>query len=85
MISRKFALGAAALVALATVMGPAQARRHHHHHWRGQHLPYPVSYKHNYGPGYEPGTFAYYDGPSNNFCIQGAAAYRGQHGRHACF
>jgi len=87
MISSKFALAAAALAALTTVMGPAQARRHHHHHWYGHHerLPYPISYKHNYGPGFEPGTFAYYDGPSNNFCIQGAAAYHGQRGRHPCF
>ena len=53
-------------------------------HWYG--LPYPISYLHNYGPGYVPGTFAYYDGPSSNFCYQGAAAYRGQDGRrHPCF
>ena len=44
-----------------------------HHHWHGYAygLPYPISYLHNYGPGPEPGTFAYYDGPSNNFCYPG--------------
>ena len=86
MIQRKFALAAAALAALAVVASPAQARRHHHH-WHGYAygLPYPISYKHNYGPGLEPGTFAYYDGPSNNFCIQGAATYNAQGGRYPCF
>ena len=86
MIFRKVALAAAALAALATVASPAQARRHYHH-WHGYHygLPYPISYKHNYGPGLEPGAFAYYDGPSNNFCIQGAATYNAQGGRYPCF
>ena len=87
MISRKFALTAAALAALAMAASPAQARRHHHHHWHGHAygLPYPISYSHNYGPGLEPGSFAYYDGPSNNFCIQGAATYNAQGGRYPCF
>ena len=49
-------------------------------------LPYPISYMHNYGPGFTPGTFAYYDGPSTNYCYQGAAAYIGQdRRRHPCF
>ena len=30
------------------------------------------------GPVSEPGTFAYYDGPSTNPCAQSAATYRGQ-------
>jgi hypothetical protein len=85
MIFRKFALVAATLAVLATVAGPAQARWHHRHHWYGHVLPYPISYRHNYGPGLEPGTFAYYDGSSRNFCRQGAATYRGQRGRHPCF
>ncbi len=63
---------------------PRQARYTGTHHWYG--LPYPISYLHNYGPGYEPGTFAYYDGPSTNFCYQGSAAYIGQdRRRHPCF
>jgi hypothetical protein len=85
MIPRKFALAAAALAALATVTSPAEARRHHHWHGYAYGLPYPISYSHNYGPGPEPGTFAYYDGPSSNHCIQGAATYNGQGGRHPCF
>jgi len=48
-------------------------------------LPYPISYLHNYGPGPQPGTFAYYDGPSTNRCYQSAAAYIGQGGRHPCY
>jgi hypothetical protein len=63
---------------------PRQARYYGARSWYG--LPYPISYLHNYGPGYAPGTFAYYDGPSNNFCYQGAAGYLGQdHRRHPCF
>lgn len=60
----------------------------HHARYIGPHdrLPYPISYLHNYGPGYTPGTFAYYDGPSTNFCYQGSAGYLGQDGRrHPCF
>jgi len=61
-------------------------RHHRHYAHHGYGLPYPISYLHNYGPGYVPGTFAYYDGPSNNFCYQGSAAYIGQdHRRHPCF
>jgi hypothetical protein len=85
---------AAALIVSAASLLPtlSEARPYHHHHHRhyGHHgyfgLPYPVSYVHNYGPGPEPGTFAYYDGPSTNHCYQSAAAYRGQDGRrHPCF
>jgi len=86
MIPRKIAFAAATLAALATVTSTAEARRYHHH-WHGYAygLPYPISYKHNYGPGLEPGTFAYYDGPSNNFCIQSSATYNAQGGRYPCF
>jgi hypothetical protein len=49
-------------------------------------LPYQISYLHNYGPGLQPGTFAYYDGPSTVLCRQGAAAYIGQdRRRYPCF
>jgi hypothetical protein len=64
---------------------------HRHHHYASHahnryRLPYPISYVHNYGPGFQPGTFAYYDGPSTNHCYQGSAAYIGQdHQRHPCF
>jgi hypothetical protein len=73
---------AAVLATLALLPNQAQARRHVHAHG----LPYAISYLHNYGPGPEPGTFAYYDGPSNNACYRGAASYRGQDGRrYPCF
>jgi hypothetical protein len=63
---------------------PRHARYDGGHGWYG--LPYRISYLHNYGPGYVPGTFAYYDGPSSNYCYQGSAAYVGQDGRrHPCF
>ncbi len=63
---------------------PRHARHYGAHGWFG--LPYPISYLHNYGPGHVPGTFAYYDGPSSNYCYQGSAAYIGQdHRRHPCF
>ena len=71
------------LFSLAMAPGTAEARSHHHHWLYG--LPYEISYNHNYGPGPLPGTFAYYDGPSTNFCAQGSATYRGQGGRHPCF
>ncbi len=77
----KLSCAAAILAALATIPSQAQARRHMH----GYGLPYAISYDHNYGPGVEPGTFAYYDGPSTNSCAQGAAAYRAQGGRYPCF
>jgi hypothetical protein len=68
---------------LVWVPSLAQARTYHHGYpFR---LPYEISWLHNYGPGPLPGTFAYYDGPSTNFCAQGAAAYIGQdHRRHPC-
>ena len=87
----KLAAALLSLLALA-LLAPtvAQARSHHrHHHYHHAHrygLPYEISYRHNYGPGARPGTFAYYDGPSNNFCYQGSAVYIGQdHRSHPCF
>ena len=81
----KFFAAAAVLAILAALPNQAQARRYHHHHY-GYGLPYSISYIHNYGPGIEPGTFAYYDGPSTNACYQNAASYRGQDGRrYPCF
>jgi len=77
---------AALLIAAAFQPQAAEAHRHHHHYGYGWGLPYPISYLHNYGPGQEPGTFAYYDGPSTNLCYQGSAAYIGQdRRRHPCF
>jgi hypothetical protein len=82
------------LSALAFAPGLAQARTHHHRYHHHHHygslwpygLPYEISYIHNYGPGPLPGTFAYYDGPSTNFCYQGSAAYIGQdHRKYPCF
>jgi hypothetical protein len=81
---------AALLSAAVSLPNAAEANgvRHHyryyaHHYWG---LPYPISYLHNYGPGPQPGSFAYYDGPSTNLCYQGSAAYIGQdHQRHPCF
>jgi len=91
MNSAKF-LAAAAFLAIVLAPSLADAngsrhhhRRHHHHHsWYG--LPYPISYLHNYGPGLQPGTFAFYDGPSTNHCWQSSAAYIGQdRQRHPCY
>ena len=87
MTKAKFWIGAALLsaVALAPSLADARHNRHHryHHHWA---LPYQISYLHNYGPGLQPGTFAFYDGPSNNRCYQSSATYIGQDGRrHPCF
>ena len=83
---------AAAVILSALALAPdlAQARTHHHHHHYGSlwpyGLPYEISYIHNYGPGPLPGTFAYYDGPSTNFCYRGSAAYIGQdHRKYPCF
>ena len=72
---------------LAAVIAPTLAEaRHHHRYWRANPLPYPISYLHNYGPGLQPGTFAYYDGPATVKCYQSAAAYLGQDGRrHPCY
>ncbi|MBV9531074.1 MAG: hypothetical protein JO283_08405 [Bradyrhizobium sp.] len=86
--SKRFAV-ALLLMAAALLPGAAEARRHHHRHYgyhHGHRLPYPISYLHNYGPGREPGTFAYFDGPSTNLCYRGSAAYIGQdRRRHPCF
>jgi hypothetical protein len=82
----KLVAAAALLVAIAFQPQAADARHHHHHYGYGWGLPYPISYLHNYGPGAEPGTFAYYDGPSTNLCYRGAATYIGQDSRrHPCF
>jgi hypothetical protein len=88
MILFRLVLTVVILAALAAIANPAQARRHINHayfHGYAYGLPYPISYSHNYGPGLEPGTFAYYDGPSNNFCFQGSATYNAQGGRYPCF
>jgi hypothetical protein len=89
---KKWKFFAAALLS-AAILAPVLAnaadmgvypRHYGARHWYG--LPYPISYLHNYGPGYAPGTFAYYDGPSTNLCYQGSAAYIGQdRRRHPCF
>ena len=78
----KFFAAATVLATLAVLPNQVQARRHVQAHG----LPYAISFIHNYGPGLQPGTFAYYDGPSNNTCYQSAASYRGQDGRkYPCF
>ena len=82
----KFLAAAALLTAvtLAPTLADARHNRHHHRHSWG--LPYQISYLHNYGPGPQPGSFAFYDGPTRNLCRQSAAAYVGQDGqRHACY
>src|SRR5207237_917780 len=63
MSKARFSIAAVLLAAatLAPSLADARHYRHHHrHHWP---LPYQISYLHNYGPGSQPGTFAYYDGP----------------------
>jgi hypothetical protein len=85
MTKAKFFVAAALLAtaALAPNLADARHNRHHLHNWG---LPYPISFLHNYGPGLQPGTFAYYDGPSTILCRQGAAAYIGQdRRRHPCY
>jgi hypothetical protein len=78
----KLLTAAVLLSTLAVAPELAQARSHH---VRLYSLPYEISYKHNYGPGALPGTFAYYDGPSTVHCAQGAATYLGQdRRRHPC-
>ena len=73
------------LSALAAA-APSLAQARSHHHVRSYGLPYEISYNHNYGPGLQPGTFAYYDGPSTNACQQGSATYIGQdRRRYPCF
>jgi hypothetical protein len=77
---------AAALLSAATLAPSLADARHYRHHRLNWGLPYPISFLHNYGPGPQPGTFAYYDGPSTNLCRQGAAAYLGQdRRRHPCY
>ena len=81
----KLLSAAAFLFSLAVAPDAAEARSHHRHHWLYG-LPYEISYNHNYGPGSQPGTFTYYDGPSTNACIQSAATYLGQdRRRYPCF
>jgi hypothetical protein len=77
----------AAIILSALAVAPSLALAHsHHHYWHHYWLPYDISYNHNYGPGPLPGTFAYYDGPSTNFCYRGSATYIGQdHRRYPCF
>ena len=79
-------LAAALLCAAVLAPGLAQAHGYYRAHglWHG--LPYPISFRHNYGPGFEPGSFAYYDGPATVFCRRSAAAYLGQdRRRHPCY
>ena len=86
MTKAKFLI-AAALLSVATLAPDLADARHYRHHVRYYGgLPYPISFLHNYGPGPQPGTFAFYDGPSTIKCRQGAAAYIGQDGRrHPCY
>ena len=73
MSKAKFWIAAALLCTAALAPGLADARHNRHH-------------LHNYGPGPQPGTFAYYDGPSSTLCRQSAAAYIGQdRRRHPCY
>ncbi|MEH2543041.1 MULTISPECIES: hypothetical protein [unclassified Bradyrhizobium] len=83
MTKAKFIVAAALLATAALAPNLADARHNRHlHNWG---LPYAISFLHNYGPGPQPGTFAYYDGPSTILCRQGAAAYIGQdRRRHPC-
>lgn len=82
MIRLKLLSAAALLSALAVAPSKAAELGVHHlrvHHVRSHYgLPYEISYLHNYGPGLQPGTFAYYDGPSTVACAQSAATYLGQ-------
>ena len=84
---RELKIFAATGLLAAVCIAPSLAEaRHQYRYWRANPLPYPISYLHNYGPGVQPGTFAYYDGPSTNLCYQGSAAYIGQdRRRHPCF
>ena len=85
MTKLKLLSAAAILAALAVAPSLAQARAYHVRHVRLHSLPYEISYLHNYGPGLQPGTFAYYDGPSTVACAQSAATYLGEdHRRHPC-
>ena len=81
-------LFAAALLCAAVLAPSLASARGYHHRAHGLYhgLPYPVSFQHNYGPGLEPGSFAYYDGPATIYCSRSAAAYMGQdHRRHPCY
>src|SRR5205085_12536725 len=64
MTKAKFFVAAALFATTARAPGLADASHNRHHHLHNWGLPYPISYLHNYGPGLQPGTFAYYDGPS---------------------
>jgi hypothetical protein len=75
MTKLKLLSATAILTALALAPSLVQARSHH---VRLHALPYEISFKHNYGPGPLPGSFAYYDGPATVHCAQSAAAYLGQ-------
>ena len=77
----------AALLGAATLASSlADARHYRHQHRYRWPLPSEISYLHTYGPGPQPGIFAYYDGPSTNHCRQSAAAYIGQDGRrYPCY
>ena len=86
MTKAKFFVATALLATAALAPSLADARHNRHHHLSNWGLPYPISYLHNYGPGVQPGTFAFYDGPSTILCRQGAAAYIGQdRRRHPCY
>ncbi len=69
---------AAAVILSALALAPslALARTHHRHHVPRYSLPNDISYLHNYGPGLQPGTFAYYDGPSTAHCAGTPATER---------
>jgi hypothetical protein len=83
-MKRLFAAALLCTAALAPSL--AQAGGYYRAHGLYHGLPYPISFQHNYGPGLEPGSFAYYDGPATVFCRQSAAAYFGQdRRRHPCF
>lgn len=81
-----------AALMLSTVIATPAFAKHWKHHPRHESFvyaapgqPYRFDFTHNYGPGLQPGTFAYYDGPLRVRCDQSAAAYRGQDGRrHPC-
>ena len=86
MTKARFLIAAALLAAAALAPSLADARHYRHYHRYHSPLPYEISHLHNYGPGPQPGTFAYYDGPSTNHCRQSASAYIGQDGRrHPCY
>ena len=86
MTKGKFLIAAALLSAAALAPNLADARHNRHHYCTIGACPTRSAILHNYGPGPQPGTFAYYDGPSTVLCRQGAAAYIGQdRRRHPCY